>query len=143
MSLPNKNRSWNDENAIDFKWSDAKEEDEEDITLANLIENYKSKMIRIFFQKSNWVIAVSYLIKRKIKKIIFELISNTKIFNINFVQRNCQQPRFYQTYRGIRQRGDWIASNTVITNNKIILIWILDKIINIFTKSECLNNILL
>ena len=89
------------------------------------------------------MIAVSYLMKKKIKKIIFELISNTKIFNINFVQRNCQQPRFYQTYRGIRQRGDWTTLNTAITNNKIILIWILDKIINIFTKSECLNDILL
>ena len=30
---------YNDENAIDFKWSDVKEEDEEDIALANLIES--------------------------------------------------------------------------------------------------------
>ena len=30
------------------------------------------------------MIAVSYIMKRKIKKIFSEVISNTKIFNINF-----------------------------------------------------------
>ena len=30
---------YNDENAIDFKWSDAKEEDEKDIALAYFIES--------------------------------------------------------------------------------------------------------
>ena len=30
------------------------------------------------------MIAVSYIMKRKIKKIFFEVISNSKIFNINF-----------------------------------------------------------
>ena len=38
--------SWNDENAIDFRWSSVQDEDEEDIILANLIENYKSKLMR-------------------------------------------------------------------------------------------------
>ena len=51
------------------------------------------------------MIAVSYIMKRKIKKIFFEVISNSKIFNINFFQRNSQRPRFSQTYRGTRQRG--------------------------------------
>ena len=52
------------------------------------------------------MIAVSYIIKRKIKKILFEVISNSKIFNINFFQRNGQRQRFCQTYRrGTRQRG--------------------------------------
>ena len=51
------------------------------------------------------MIAVSYLIKRKIKKINFEVISNLKNFNINFFQWNCQRPRIFQTYRGTRQRG--------------------------------------
>ena len=37
---------WNDENAIDFRRSDVQEEDEEDITLANFIEKYKSKLMR-------------------------------------------------------------------------------------------------
>ena len=46
------------------------------------------------------MIAVSYIMKRKIKKIFFEVISNSKIFNINFYQRNGQRPRFSQTYRG-------------------------------------------
>ena len=31
---------WNDKNAIDFSWSDVQQEDDEDITLANFIENY-------------------------------------------------------------------------------------------------------
>ena len=30
------------------------------------------------------MIKVSYIMKRKIKKIFFEVISNSKIFNINF-----------------------------------------------------------
>ena len=51
------------------------------------------------------MIAVSYIMKRKIKKIFYEVISNSKIFNINFFQRNCQRPRFSQTYRGTRQGG--------------------------------------
>ena len=46
----------------------------------------KSKLMRKILQKSKWMIAVSYLIKRKIKKIYLEVISNTKIFNINFFQ---------------------------------------------------------
>ena len=50
------------------------------------------------------MIAVSYIMERKIKKIFFEVISNSTIFNINFFQRNGQRPRFSQTYRGTRQR---------------------------------------
>ena len=50
------------------------------------------------------MIAVSYIMKRKIKKIFFEVISNSKIFNIKFFQRNGQRPRFFQTYRGTGQR---------------------------------------
>ena len=46
------------------------------------------------------MIAVSYIMKRKIKKIFFEVISNSKIFQNNFFQQNCQRPRFSQTYRG-------------------------------------------
>ena len=71
-----------------------------------------------FFHKSNKMIAVSYIVKRKIKKIFFEVISNSKIFNIIFFQRNCQRPRFSQTYRGTRQREDWTASNTVIPTDR-------------------------
>ena len=41
------------------------------------------------------------------------------MFNINFFQRNGQRPRFSQTYRGARQRGDWTTSNTIyIFKNK-------------------------
>ena len=43
--------------------------------------------------------------KKKFKKIFFEVISNSKIFNINFFQRNCQRPSFCQTYKGTKQRG--------------------------------------
>ena len=35
---------YNDENVIDFKWSNVKEEDEEDIALANFIESLKKKV---------------------------------------------------------------------------------------------------
>ena len=69
------------------------------------------------------MIAVSYIMKRKIKKIFYEVISNSKIFNIIFFQRNCQRPRFSQTYRGeTRQRGggDWTASNTVFVYQLIL-----------------------
>ena len=34
---------WNNENTIGFWWSGVQNEDEEENTLANLIENYKSK----------------------------------------------------------------------------------------------------
>ena len=50
------------------------------------------------------MIAVSYIMKSKIKKIFFEVISNFKFFNIHFFQRNGQRPRFSQTYRGTEQR---------------------------------------
>ena len=50
------------------------------------------------------MIAVSYIMKSKISKIFFEVISNFKIFNINSFQRNGQRPRFSQTYRGTEQR---------------------------------------
>ena len=39
LSLLAKIWSWNDENAIDFRFSSGQEEDEEDIALANFIEN--------------------------------------------------------------------------------------------------------
>ena len=45
----------NNENVIDFRWSDV-QEDEEDIALVNFIENYKSKLMRKKFQKNNWMI---------------------------------------------------------------------------------------
>ena len=48
--------SWNDENVIDFRWSGVQEEDGEDIALANFIENYKSKLIKIFLKKvTGWL----------------------------------------------------------------------------------------
>ena len=34
---------YNDENAIDFKWLDVQEEDEEDIALANFIESLQKQ----------------------------------------------------------------------------------------------------
>ena len=39
------------------------------------------------------------------KKIYLEIIFNPKIFNIKFVQWNCQRPRFCQTYRGLDKVG--------------------------------------
>ena len=37
----------------------------------------KRKLMRKFLQKSSWMIVVSYLMKRKIKKVFLEVISNT------------------------------------------------------------------
>ena len=63
--------------------------------------------MRKFLQKSNQMIGISYIMKRKCKKIFFEVISSSKIFNINFFQLNGQRPRFSQTYKGgTRQRGE-------------------------------------
>ena len=39
-----------------LRWSDAQEVEEEDIALANIIENYKSKLMIKIFRKSNWMI---------------------------------------------------------------------------------------
>ena len=49
IELTEQNRSWNDENAIEFRWSSVKEEDEEDIALANFIESLQSKVMRKIF----------------------------------------------------------------------------------------------
>ena len=38
-----KSGPYNDENAIDFRWSEVKEEDEEDIALANFIESLQKQ----------------------------------------------------------------------------------------------------
>ena len=47
------------------------------------------------------MIAVSYIMKRKMKKICFEVISNSKIFNINFFQRNGQRNDFPKLTGGL------------------------------------------
>ena len=100
---------YNDENANDSKWSDLTKEYEEDIALANFIQSLKKKTDEEIFQKkSKKMITISYIMKIKIKKIFFEVISNSKIVNINFFQRNCQRPRFCQTY------GGWTTSNAVL-----------------------------
>ena len=89
-----------------------KKEDEKDIALANFIESLiKSKLMRNFFQKSNKMIAVSYIVKRKIKKIFFEVISNSKFFNINFFNEIVNDQDFPKiTGGGTRQRGGGLDS---------------------------------
>ena len=63
-----KTNPYNDEYYIGSKWSDLTEENEEDTALANYIESLKkSKLMRKIFKKSNKMIAVSYIMKRKIK----------------------------------------------------------------------------
>ena len=42
---------YNDENAIDFKWSDVQEEDEEGIALANFIESLQKQTDQEIFTK--------------------------------------------------------------------------------------------
>ena len=112
-----------------------KEEDEEDIALANFIESLQKQTDEEIFQNSNLMIAVSYLMKRKIKNIFLEVISNTKII-YNFVQWFFQQPRFCQTYRGVdkeetgqREYGYMISLIwTIFSKSRLVFFCILQKI---------------
>ena len=65
----------------------------------------KSKLMRKIFLKSNWMIVVSYLMKRKIKKIFLEVISNTKIFYIKFCLMKLPTTKILPNLQGTRQRG--------------------------------------
>ena len=51
------------------------------------------------------MIAVSYIMKRKIKKIFYEIISNSKIFNIIFFNEMINDQDFAKLTGGTRQRG--------------------------------------
>ena len=70
-------------------------------------EACKSKQMRKLFQKCNSMISVLYLMKRKIKNIFLEVISNTKIFSINFFNENANDQDF------AKLTGDWTTPNTV------------------------------
>ena len=59
------------------------------------------------------MIVVSYIMKRKIKKVFFEVISNSKIFNINFFQQTVNDEYFPNLQRGLDKGGDWTTSNTI------------------------------
>ena len=48
-----KSWSWNDENAIDFRWSDVREENSEDIALAKFIESLQKQADEENFTKNN------------------------------------------------------------------------------------------
>ena len=96
--------------------------------MVNLIEKYKSMLIRKFFQKSNWMIAVSYLMKRKIKKIFLELISDTKIFNIKFLLMKLSTTKILPNLQ-----VDWTTSNTVYH-------FIDSFLLNKLSKSDILTN---
>ena len=58
-----------------------------------------------FFKKLTWIIAVSYLKKRKIKKIFLEVIPNTKIFYIKFCLMKLQTTKILTNLEGI-DKGD-------------------------------------
>ena len=51
------------------------------------------------------MIAVSYIMKRKIKKIFFEVISNSKIFNINFFKEMVNDQDFPKLSGGLDKGG--------------------------------------
>ena len=51
------------------------------------------------------MIAVLYIMKRKIKKIFFEVISNSKIFNIIFLNEIVNDQDFAKLTGGTRQGG--------------------------------------
>ena len=56
------------------------------------------------------MIAVSYIMNRKIKKIFFEVISNSKIFNIIFFNEIVNDQDFTKLTGGTRQRGGGLDS---------------------------------
>ena len=51
------------------------------------------------------MIAVSYIMKRKIKKIFFEVISNSKIFNIIFFNEIVNDQDFPKLTGGLEKEG--------------------------------------
>ena len=56
LNLLSKKDPYNDENDINFRLSDIKEENEEDIGLANFLRDCKSKMTRKFSKKvTGWL----------------------------------------------------------------------------------------
>ena len=62
--------------------------------------------------------------KRKIKKIFFEVISNSKIFNIIFFNEMVNDQDFPKlTGGGLDKWGDWTTSNTVFIFKKISQIY--------------------
>ena len=102
---------YNDENDIYFRWLDVQEEDKEDIALANFIESLQMQTDEEIFPKSNWIIVVSYLMKRKFKKIFLEVISNAKFFLYKFfVFMKLPTTKILSNLQ-----RDWTTSNTVVT----------------------------
>ena len=61
------------------------------------------------------MITVLHLMKRKIKKIFFDVISNSKNFNIIFFNEIVNDQDF------AKLTGDWTTSNTVIKSE---IVWI-------------------
>ena len=76
------------------------------------------------------MIAVSYLMKRKIKKVFFEIISNTKIFYIIFFNEVANDQDFAKLTGGLDKLGDWTTSNTVFNFFDISLNIILYSLFN-------------
>ena len=92
------------------------EEDEEDIAMAKFIESLQKQADKENFQKNLddcLMIAVLYQIKRKMKKIYFDGLFNSKIFYIKFCLMKLKSIKFCQTYRERDKGGDWTTSNTI------------------------------
>ena len=82
----------------------------------------KSKLMRKISKKyldDYLIISVSYLMKRKIKKIFYEVISNTKIFNIKFCSMKLPTTKILPNLQGTRQGGDWTTPNMVVSIHEI------------------------
>ena len=65
----------------------------------------KSKLMKKIIYKSNWMIVVSFLMKRKIKKIFLEVISNTKIFYIKIFNEVANDQDFAKLTGGLNNVG--------------------------------------
>ena len=59
------------------------------------------------------MIVVSYLMKRKIKRIFLEVISNTKTFNIKFCSMKLPTTKILPNLQ-----GNWTTSSTVIAKRR-------------------------
>ena len=106
IGSPSKNRSWNDENASDFKWSGVQEKDEEDIALANFIERLQKQTDEELKKVTEWLFDDCSIIpnQKKIKKIILEVISNTKNFQHKILLNEITTTNIIPNSLGTRER---------------------------------------
>ena len=98
--------SWNDETAIGSRCSDAQED--EQILFAELHSKLQNQALKKLKKVTQWLFDDCGIgpNEKKIKKVFLEVISNTKILNLNFKMK---LPTFKicQTHREDETKGTW------------------------------------